>query len=87
MGTAPRDLLAAALALFLHQDPRTSTTAIEGGSTRDSSTVTTEMGSTSDVITVAEALLSVGLTVAAIGGGWWLSGRAHIDRVAEEVRC
>lgn len=54
-------LLAAAVAvLFLHDDPRTYSTA-------------TSSGSTSDVITYAESVPSLALSVAAIGAGWLLA--------------
>jgi hypothetical protein len=53
-------LVAAALALFVHQDPRSWTS--ETGS-----------GSTSDVITAAEALISLGLSAAAILVGRFLA--------------
>ena len=62
-------LVAAGAALFVHQDPRSYSTPIEEGST-------------SDVITAVEALVSLGLVVAAIVGGWSagrdeLSARGH----------
>lgn len=53
-------LAAAALVLFMHQDPRSYTTATGGGST-------------SDVITFAESLPSMVLTAAAIAAGWGLA--------------
>ena len=51
-------LVAAGLALFAHEDPRSWTTATGGGST-------------SDVVTYAEAAVAVGLAVVAVAGGWW----------------
>lgn len=53
-------LLAALLALFVHQDPREYTTATAGYGT-------------SDVITAAEALLSLALVGGALGVGWTLA--------------
>jgi hypothetical protein len=53
-------LVAAGVALFVHQDPRSYVTA-------------TAEGSTSDVITAAEALVSLGLVATAIVGGWTLA--------------
>lgn len=50
-------LVAAVVALFFHQDPRSYSTANGGGST-------------SDVITVIESLISLALATAAIAGGW-----------------
>lgn len=52
-------LVAAAVALFAHDDPRSYATA-------------TGSGSTSDVITVGEALLSLALSGAAVASGWLL---------------
>jgi hypothetical protein len=54
-------LLAAAVSLFVHEDPRSYTTPTGGGST-------------SDVITPAETLIAVALAGAAIAVGW-LSSR------------
>jgi hypothetical protein len=48
----------ALLALLVHQDPRSYTTSIGGGST-------------SDVITVAEAFASLALVAAALAAGWF----------------
>lgn len=53
-------LVAAALALLVHQDPREYTTATAGYGT-------------SDVITAAEALVSLALVVAALAVGWVLA--------------
>lgn len=53
-------LMAATVALFLRDDPRSYTTA-------------TAAGWTGDVITVAEALLSFTFSAAAIAAGWALS--------------
>jgi hypothetical protein len=55
-------LVAAVVALFFHQDPRSYSTANGGGST-------------SDVITALESLISLALAAAAIAGGWWLAAR------------
>lgn len=52
-------LLAAVVALFLHDDPRQWSSA-DGG------------GSTGDVITVGESLISLWLTVGAVATGWLL---------------
>ena len=54
-------LLAAAISLFVHQDPRSYTTPTGGGGT-------------SDVITPIEALIAVALAGAAVAVGW-LSSR------------
>jgi hypothetical protein len=53
-------LTAAAVTLFVHEDPRSYTTATGGGST-------------SDVITMAESLISLSLSSAAIAAGWLLA--------------
>jgi hypothetical protein len=53
-------LAAAVVVLFVHQDPRSYTTATGGGST-------------SDVITFAESLFSLALTAAAVAVAWALS--------------
>lgn len=55
-------MLAASVAvLFLHEDPRSYSTATGGGST-------------SDVITYAESLPSIALSVGAAVAGWFLAG-------------
>lgn len=54
-------LVAAVAVLFLHEDPRTYSTARSSGST-------------SDVITYAESLPSLALSAAAVAGGWFLAG-------------
>ena len=53
-------LAAAVVVLFVHDDPRTYSTATGGGST-------------SDVITYAESLPSLALSAAAIAAGWFLA--------------
>lgn len=58
-------LVAAVVALFLHEDPRSYTTAHGGGST-------------SDVITASESLVSLALATAAIAGGWLLATSAVV---------
>ena len=57
-------LVAAVVVLFVHEDPRSWSTATGGGST-------------SDVITFAESLPSLLLTAAAIGAGWALASRGR----------
>jgi len=54
-------LATAVVVLFMHQDPRSYTTSTGGGST-------------SDVITLAESLPSLVLTVGAVATGWLLAG-------------
>ncbi len=53
-------LMAAVVTLFVHEDPRSYTTATGGGST-------------SDVVTMAESLISLALSSAAIAAGWLLA--------------
>jgi hypothetical protein len=64
-------LIAAALALFVHEDPASWTTETDGF-------VTT--GETSDIVTNREALLSLGCTGLALAVGWTLTQRRHRDR-------
>lgn len=61
-------LAAAAVVLFIHEDPRSYSTATVGGST-------------SDVITFAESLPSLALTASAVAAGWVLA--APRQRVSE----
>ena len=53
-------LMAAVVTLFVHEDPRSYTTATGGGST-------------SDVVTMTESLISLSLSSAAIAAGWLLA--------------
>ncbi|HEX2274645.1 MAG TPA: hypothetical protein VHG90_12300 [Acidimicrobiales bacterium] len=53
-------VVVAFVALFAHDDPRSWSTATGGGST-------------SDVITVAESAVSLALSAAAVGSGWFLA--------------
>jgi hypothetical protein len=53
-------VIAAVVALFAHQDPRTYTTS-------------TGSGSTSDVVSSTESLISLGLSTVAVAGGWILT--------------
>ena len=57
-------LLAAAISLFVHEDPRSYTTP-------------TESGSTSDVITPIEALIALALVCAAMVVGWVSTARRN----------
>jgi len=57
-------LVAALVALFVHQDPRSWTATTGQG---------VEYHSVSDVITAMEALVSLALVVAALGAGWVLA--------------
>jgi hypothetical protein len=52
-------VVAAFLALFAHDDPRSYSTATGGGST-------------SDVVTMAEAMVSLALSATAVGSAWLL---------------
>lgn len=66
-------LAGAAVVLFIHQDPRSHTTATGGGST-------------SDVITFAELLPSIALTVCAVVAGWVLAAPRGTRRGARHTR-
>ncbi len=56
-------LIAAVAALLVHQDPREYSTP-------------TGSGGTSDIITMVEALISLGLTSTSVAAGWLLSAPA-----------
>jgi hypothetical protein len=59
-------VLGAAVALFVHEDPASWTTA-------------TESGATSDIVTNREALISLGCTALALAVGWTLTQRRRRD--------
>ena len=59
-------LVAALVSLFANQDPREYVTD-------------TSVHGTSDIVTYAEAALSLVLTAAAIGAGWWLAAPTRVD--------
>ncbi len=53
-------VVAAALALFVHEDPRSYQTSSSGGTV-------------SDIVTPLEALISLAITCTSVGVGWFLS--------------
>jgi hypothetical protein len=65
-------LIAAVVALFFHQDPRTYSTANGGGST-------------SDVITAIESLISLTLATAAIAAGWLLAAPEQASGIGKRA--
>ncbi len=63
-------LVAATVALFVHQDPRTFSTGNSGGGV-------------SNVISIEESLASLSFTAAAVTAGWLLAGGgAHSQSTA-----
>jgi hypothetical protein len=80
-------LIAAVVALFVHQDQRSYGGACVFEYTRSTASGSCTVGpgssgggSTSDVITSAEALVSLGLVAAALLAGWFLAAPRRILR-------